>query len=258
MAVIALTSVSGAPGVTTTTVGLGLAWPRATLLVEGGTTPGSAILAGYCRGVQPHDQGIIDVALAAGLGEPVDAAIAEHTVDLPGGLRLLAGVANAAQAGSVQAVWEPLAAALRRMDDLGVDVLVDAGRLGAQSGPLPLLRQADLVCVLLGSDLPSINAARGALGMLAEDLARHGLGQRVLRTVLVGPGRRYSAREVNAVLGVPMLGELAWDPRSAAVLSQGEAPPRTFTRAPLPRSLQSLAHAAVAALAAAPTTMETS
>ena len=257
MAVIALTSVSGAPGVTTTTLGLGLAWHRPTVLVEADVTPGSAILAGYCRGVLPHDQGIIDVALAVGLGEPVDEAIADHVLTLDGGLRLLAGVANSAQVGSVAPVWDPLATALRGMDDLGVDVLVDAGRLGAAHGPLPLLRRADLVCVLLRADLPSINAARGALGMLGEDLDRLGLGRHVLHTILVGPGRPYTAGEVAAVLGVPMLGALAWDPGSAAVLSAGAAPPRGLARSSLTRSLTALASATAARAATAPTTKET-
>ncbi|MGB7980878.1 MAG: hypothetical protein WCF36_08825 [Candidatus Nanopelagicales bacterium] len=258
MAVIALTSVSGAPGVTTTILGLGLAWHRPALIVEADVTPGSAILAGYCRGVVPHDQGIIDVALAAGLGEPVDEAIADHVRDLDGGLRLLAGVANSAQVGSVEAVWGPLAAALRGMDDLGVDVLVDAGRLGAAHGPMPLLRQADLVGVVLRADLPSINAARGALGMLGEDLDRLGLGRTVLHTILVGPARPYTAGEVSAALGTPMLGDVAWDPASAAVLSTGAAPPRGSARSPLTRSISALASRTSARLAAAPTTKEIS
>lgn len=256
MAIIALASASGAPGVTSTAVGLALAWHRPTLLVEADVTPGSAILAGWCRGVLPHDQGLIDVALAAGLGDPLDEAIADHVLTLEGGLRLLAGVASAAQVPSMVALWEPLAEALRGMDDLGVDVIVDAGRLGAAHGPAPLLRHADLVAVLLRSDLPSINAARGALGPLADDLARTGLGAQVLRTILVGPGRPYTSREVAAVLNVPMLADLAWDPRAAEVLSVGAAPGRGASRSALTRSLHALASTTAAALAAAPTTAQ--
>lgn len=177
MAVIALTSVTGAPGVTTTALGLALAWHRPTLIVEADAAPGSSILAGYCRGVLPHDQGLIDVALAAGLGEPLAEAIAGHVIGLPGGLRLLAGPATAAQVGSLGPLWEPLGAVLRDMDTLGMDVIVDAGRIGAAHGPLDLLRQADLVCALLRSDLPSINSTRAGLGMLGDDLANGGLGR---------------------------------------------------------------------------------
>lgn len=254
MAIIALASASGAPGVTSTALGLALAWHRPTLLVEADVTPGSAVLAGYCRGVLPHDQGLIDVALAAGLGDPLDEAIADHVLTLDGGVRLLAGVATAAQVPSMAALWEPLARSLRAMHDLGVDVIVDAGRLGAAHGPMPLLRHADLVALLLRSDLPSINAARGAVGMLGDELARTGLGTQVLHTVLVGPGRPYSPREVTSVLRTPMLGDVAWDPRAAAVLSTGAPPGRGASRAALSRSLNALASAAAAALSVAPTT----
>jgi hypothetical protein len=260
MAVIALTSASGAPGVTTTAVGLALAWHRPSLLVEAAMTPGSAVLAGYGRGVVAHDRGLVDVRAAAALGQPLDEAIADHLLVLDGGLRLLAGVANAAQVAALPELWEPLAAALRDMDTLGVDVIIDAGRLGAFAAPDPLLRQADLVCLLSGSDLPAINAARGAAGSLAEDLSRYGLGQRVLHSVLVGPGRPYSAREVSGVLGLPMLGSLPWDPRGAAVLSAGAPPSRRRSRpgSSLARSLDALATAAAVELGTAPTTVEAS
>ena len=192
--------------------------------------------------------------LAAGLGDPLDEAIADHVLTLDGGVRLLAGVATAAQVPSMAALWEPLARSLRAMHDLGVDVIVDAGRLGAAHGPMPLLRHADLVALLLRSDLPSINAARGAVGMLGDELARTGLGTQVLHTVLVGPGRPYSPREVTSVLRTPMLGDVAWDPRAAAVLSTGAPPGRGASRAALSRSLNALASAAAAALSVAPTT----
>ena len=46
MAVVALTSASGSPGVTTTAVGLALTWPRPVLLIEADPTGGSGVLAG--------------------------------------------------------------------------------------------------------------------------------------------------------------------------------------------------------------------
>ena len=55
-----------------------------------------------------------------------------------------------------------------------------------------------------------------------------------------------------AVLDIPLLGDVAWDPRSAEVLSHGATPPRGTARAPLTRSLAALATAAVAALTGAP------
>jgi hypothetical protein len=52
MAVIALASASGSPGVTTTALGLALLWPRPVLLIEADPTGGSGLLAGYFRGTR--------------------------------------------------------------------------------------------------------------------------------------------------------------------------------------------------------------
>ena len=260
MAVIALTSASGAPGVTTTAVGLALAWHRPSLLVEAAMTPGSAVLAGYGRGVVAHDRGLVDVRAAAALGQPLDEAIADHLLVLDGGLRLLAGVANAAQVAALPELWEPLAAALRDMDALGVDVIIDAGRLGAFAAPDPLLRQADLVCLLSGSDLPAINAARGAAGSLAEDLSRYGLGERVLQSVLVGPGRPYSAREGEWRAGPSDAGQPAVGSAGCGGAVRRRPPSRRRSRpgSSLARSLDALATAAAVELGTAPTTVEAS
>ena len=56
MAVVALASASGSPGVTTTALGLALLWPRPVLLVEADPTGGSGLLAGYFRGTREYDE----------------------------------------------------------------------------------------------------------------------------------------------------------------------------------------------------------
>ncbi|MGK2852999.1 MAG: hypothetical protein ACSLE3_02645, partial [Microbacteriaceae bacterium] len=65
MALIALASASGSPGVTTTAMGLALAWPRPVLLVEADPTGGSGLLAGYFRGTREYTAGLIELALTA-------------------------------------------------------------------------------------------------------------------------------------------------------------------------------------------------
>ena len=71
MAVVALTSASGSPGVTTTAVGLALTWPRPVLLIEADPTGGSGVLAGYFRGTREYDVGLIELALSP--ASPADA-----------------------------------------------------------------------------------------------------------------------------------------------------------------------------------------
>jgi cellulose biosynthesis protein BcsQ len=59
MAVIALASAAGSPGVTTTAVGLAFSWPRPVLLVEADPTGSSGFLAGFFRGIREYDGGLI-------------------------------------------------------------------------------------------------------------------------------------------------------------------------------------------------------
>ena len=65
MAIVALVSASGSPGVTTTALGLALLWPRPVMLVEADPTGGSGLLAGYFRCTREYDSGLIELALTA-------------------------------------------------------------------------------------------------------------------------------------------------------------------------------------------------
>ena len=64
MAVIVLASASGAPGVTTTALGLAMTWSRPVVLVDADPVGGSAILAGYCRGALSHNDATVNLVLA--------------------------------------------------------------------------------------------------------------------------------------------------------------------------------------------------
>lgn len=249
MGLIGLTSTRGAPGVTTTALGLALAWHRPVLLVEADVAAGSAVLAGYLRGTVAHERGLRDIAAAIGMGDPLDEAVNAALIEVPGGrVRLLPGLANASQAPVAAAVWEPLAGHLRGLDAAGMDVIVDLGRWGARHGPEQLSLAVDLMLLVTTSDLPGIHAARGWVPVLRAELDTLGRGADALRAIVVGPGRPYSTREVATALDLPVLGELAWDPRTAATLSHGEPPPRAADRAPLTRALAVLAGAAATAL----------
>ena len=249
MALIGLTSARGAPGVTTTALGLALAWHRPVLLVEADVAAGSAILAGYFRGTVPHTRGLRDVAVAAKLGEPLDEALNTALLDVPGSsVRVLPGLATPTQAPMLAGAWEPLAAHLDRLDDAGLDVIVDLGRWGARHGPEPLAHALDLLLLVASSDLPGVHAARGWVPVLRAELDSLGRGADTLRLLVAGPGRPYSTREIAAAIAVPVLAALDWDPRSAATLSHGEPPPRRVENTPLARSLRAAAAAVSAAL----------
>lgn len=231
MAVIALTSASGSPGVTTTAVGLALQWPRPVLLVEADPTGGSGILAGYFRGSREYDAGIIELALS-----PVDVAEA-----LPGVVRaiggshasFLAGTRSHSQAPGLRDLWAPLADALADLDQHGQDVIVDAGRLGLAGSPDPLLALADLTVLLIRTSLPALAAARSWAERIRRDRE-----WRSPAVVLVGEGQPYRSHEVAKVLGIPVIATMADDPDAAGVFARGAAPPRKFDSGNYVRTLQ--------------------
>ena len=266
MAVLALTSAKGAPGVSTAALAMTLLWPRAALLAECDPAGGSSVLAGYLRGTVEHSRGLLPLALAQ-RHEELEQALWSQTVPLtdtttpgtdapgsdlagpggPGCRWLLPGLSDAAQAPSTAALWGPLGALLASLERAEVDVLVDAGRLGAAHAPTALLRQADLVLLVTGASLPAVAAARARLAVLREDLAVTATGDpgaSALRLLLVGEGRPYTAREISAALDVPVLASLAWDPASAEVLSTGAAPGRRFDASALVRSTRAAISAA--------------
>lgn len=217
MAIIALTSAGGAPGVTTTTVGLALCWPRPVLVVEADPAGSSAILAGYFQGQTAHTGGLIDLAMAQ-REDAVAAELPRQLLDMPASqARLLPGSRSHAQAASLTALWPALLEALRDLDQTAQDVLVDAGRLGLEGSPTPLLFGADVTLLLTRSTLPALIAATS----WAETL-RDGSHATPTRTgvVVVGEGQPYTAREVADTLGLPLVATLPWDRRSAAVLSR--------------------------------------
>ncbi len=237
MSIVALTAVCGSPGVSTTAVGLGLCWPRPVVLVEADPTGGSSILAGYFQGQVAHEGGLIELAMAQ-REDLVAAELPHQLLDLPGSqARLLPGSRSHAQAGTLTALWPALLEALRDLDETGQDVIVDAGRLGLEGSPTPLLSGADVTLLLTRSTLPAVIAATS----WAETLRDQTEGTATRVGVVVGEGHPYSAREVSDALALPLVGTLPWDRRSAAVLSRalGSFP----RRAPLRSGLSALGEA---------------
>lgn len=244
MAVIALTSAKGAPGVTTSALALALVWPRPCLLLEADVAGSSSILAGYLRGSVRHDKGLVDLALAHRRGGLVDGL---HRASIPlesSQARLVAGLTSPAQITTLQQVWEPIAAVLHGLERTGTDVIVDAGRVGAAGGPAPLLREADITLLTTRSTLPAIAAARARATVLRDDLTSKGAGEDTLSLLVVGEGQPYSAREIRDAVRLPVAASLAWDPVNAEVFSLGATPSYKLEASALVRS----ARAATSAL----------
>lgn len=230
MAVIALASASGSPGVTTCALGLAMTWPRPVVLVDADPTGGSGILAGYLQGAVQPVGGLLDVVMGMRTG-PVQVR-PEHLMPLSGDrVRLLAGIRSHAQAKSLPALWEPLLGALRQLGRTGQDVIVDCGRLGLTGSPEPLLRGADAPILVTHSSLSGLAAARSWVESLRVEAP-------ALGAAVVDAGRPYSNREITKWLRIPVLADVQWDPLAAAVFSDGGVRPRRFDSSGLLRSLR--------------------
>lgn len=245
MAVVALTSASGSPGVTTTALGLALAWPRPVLVVEADPTGGSALLAGYWRGQKDH-VGLVDLAMADRAGVLSD-ALPRIVLEVANtDVTVLVGSKAHEHAPALARLWDPLLGVLR--DLAGRDVIVDAGRLGLEGSPRPLVIHSDLTLLVSGSSLPALAAARSWARTLAADV----MPGHEAKVLLIGEGRPYRAGEIARTLGLPVAGAIEWDPKRAAVYSVGAPYPvarfggeqgavRAFDRSAYVRGLRALA-----------------
>lgn len=251
MALIALTSANGSPGVTTSALGLALAWPRPVVLVDADPTGSRAIPAGYLRGGElPTTRTVVDLAVSLRAGTLVD-DLPRSVFTLPDSrVQVLAGPLNHLQAQALGSLWEPLAAALKALERNGQDVIIDVGRLGLDGAPTPLLTSADLALLVTRSSLPALVGASSWAPTVRDWFDRSGASAS-LAGLVVGPGRPYSEREAAKVLGIPVPASLAWDPESAAVYSDGGAPGRKFQTSALTKSLRAAVQSLGSTLTAA-------
>lgn len=177
-------------------------------------------------------------------------------------MRLLVGSRAHEQSVGLAMLWDDLLGELRALAGTGQDILVDAGRLGLDGFAAPLVAGADVNYLVTGSSLRQLAAAAS----WARSLRQQTSNRQNTGAVVVGEGRPYRAGEAARALELPLLGTVAWDPRSAQVLSDGAAfPPasfvarlmrrdadqRRFDSSPLMRSIRALGESLRAAAASA-------
>lgn len=233
MATVVLTSAGNAPGVTTTALGLALAWPRPVLLVDADRNPTQAVLAGYLRGEHPGHSGLARLLQASREGRPMAAALAGESIELPAlvaGNRagFVPGFPHPGVVGLFASAWPELMSTLAAWDG---DVLIDAGRIGVDGLPLSLTHGADLVLAATRTSLVALAGLRLYLPGLVESSDRTAL-------LLVGSGMPYGRAEVQEQFATTVAAEVAHAPAQAAVLSDGAGIPRRFAESGYFRSLR--------------------
>ncbi|MFI0411182.1 hypothetical protein [Actinomadura sp. 3N508] len=220
---------------TTTALGVALAWPGKVLLAECDPM-GRRVLPGYMadRLRQPAGPGLLGLTTSASAESDVSALLEQCVVPLDedGRAELLHGIRDPRHAAHLAALWPLVARALATREG---DVIADVGRLGGSEMPVALLEAADLVVVALKPTLAQIDAARPRLDVLRTLVGDH--GQIAVCLVSDGP---YSAAEIRRVLKAPVLAELPCSPADAQVLSDGARPRRTFRASLLVRSFDRL------------------
>jgi hypothetical protein len=88
-----------------------------------------------------------------------------------------------------------------------LDVLIDAGRLGMGAYPEPVLASADLVVLVIRSDLVSLAAAK-QWSELARARRQDQPGSPPWVAVMIDPGHPYGPREVATGLDLPVVSSI--------------------------------------------------
>jgi hypothetical protein len=233
MATISFLSAKGAPGVTTATVALTLAWSgahpgRKALMVDADPIGGDTA-AGVLRGAAPASAGILPLATTRDLD--AQAALDAAAVDLraDGSARVVPGVPDEARAAAIPLAWDMVAEVRADLHRQGRDVLVDAGRVDRAGLATAWLTDSDLAVLLVRPSLPAVLAAH----RFVEEWP---LPVVPLHVLVVDAPSPYRAAEVAGAVGAPLAGAIAFDAAAARVHSEGAAPGRGFERSEYSRT----------------------
>ena len=218
---IAMVSGKAAPGLTTSTWALSMAWPGPALVVDADPAGGD-MAAGLLLGRMQAGHSVLSWSAAARRMPAAEAAmmIAQHVVALPEEphVWVMPGFQTAARASAMDpGSWERLARALQREGgESNRDVLVDTGRL-SDASCWPVIRAADRVVLVCRRSGRSINAAHNTAAVLRGELG----DLDSVSALVVDEAGSYEPKAIAQELNVPLLGVLASDRVAAAVLSDG-------------------------------------
>lgn len=231
MGLIALASIKGSPGVTTTALALAAASVDRSDVIVAELDPSGGDLA--ARFGCPFEPGLI--SLAAASRRPIeDARLTDHCQQILGSLRVIVGQPSGDRSETMlrlvseRGLWRQLA-------DVETLLLADCGRFDSHSPALPIVQASTalvVVCRPVLNELQHVHSRLPGLRRVAERVA----------VALVGHGP-YGAAEVGESLDVDVLGTLAIDRDAARVLNGEPGGRRALARLPLLRSASAVMRA---------------
>lgn len=241
---IAIGSVKGSPGVTSTALALAAAWPRAVVLLE--ADPAGGDLAYRCNAAHggalaPH-KGLLKLAASVRAGAAAADSVSAQAERLACGVDVVQGVTSAAQGRGIARLWPMIAAACVSAEH---DVIADVGRLERAMPVLDLVREATVVLMVTTRALGPVMQLTDGLQDLAPALA----GRRAVPVVPILIGDESRAEEdcmdLDDLLhraGLPTRPArgVAYDPKALARLEGGEHVDRRLARSPLIRSVKTI------------------
>ena len=225
--IVAMAGTKGAPGATTACFGIAcfLRRKRTVVMVEA-DAEGGCLAARLGLAQEPG----LSTLAAAGRHELSEGVLAGHLQGGPGGLGLLVAPSAPSQARASLRAASSLCRILTELKQ--ADVVIDVGRLDAESPALPFVRVAERVLLFAGPTLEGADAAAVRLSELVEV-------RPLTHLVTVGDGP-YAGDEVAQVLAIDHAGHLPHDPAGASMLWTSTE--RSLdSRRPLLRSLAQLA-----------------
>ncbi|MFI7114929.1 hypothetical protein [Amycolatopsis sp. NPDC049868] len=225
---ITFTSLRGSPGASATTLALTWAWPRHAVAAECDPSGGQALAVFDPDGSLGH-RGMFEAMLAART-MPLPQALWRQAITLPDGTGrhfLLPGPQTTRIAESLQ--WQRLALAFRTWES--VDVLADCGRLRSRGMPHAVLGNADLTVLVVRNDRHSLRAVSSSVDLIREEIGLLGTADDGLAVVVAATPAGFPLKEVErqfAKLGLPVVGEMPWDPSSATQFTDTFRPGKRF------------------------------
>jgi MinD-like ATPase involved in chromosome partitioning or flagellar assembly len=231
---IALASVKGSPGVTTTCLALAAVWPgERRLLIEADPAGGDL---GPQLGLPPAP-GL--TSLAAARHDHSPSLAWQHAHQLPGGLHLVIAPSGAEQAHACLAALASNGSRLLGWLAAGPQtVIADCGRLDPGSPALAIAACAQVTLLMVRPRVSDLSH----LALRADALSAAGTRLALLLAPDASGGGGYPAEEIAATLGIPVQASIPADPRAVpALAATGGSGLRKIGRLPLGRAAASLA-----------------